>query len=519
MDTIRLKIKANYQVILGIVAALIVCVSIFCYYGNKKEIMFCDEVYSYTMINVRGVHIAVRDNKWYTAPEMDKRFCSLDGYNLKAVKEGAGWDISPPIYYLLFKVAAATFPTSSSKWIGFGLNLFFFIPFLGLLYWGIWKITKKPWLAAVITILLGIHPGIQGIALLIRMYMLFLLCVQIFFIQTEGLYNKPVKIRTYFVLGITTFVGFMTHYYFAIYVALFSAFFMLGKALQKNWKQLFAYLGTMVAAVAAATVFFPQWIAQIFSSTKGSSSINALFNWSNVGEELLKAFRQIGEFVFPGNSALYWILLVIICVLFFRLKDEELTDIKRNFGLHLAAQMTYYVAVAHLMPSPEERYYWVIIVLQCIMALFMLAYIMKYYGMLELKQVMAVLLGITVIYAAMFPNRMDKIPYHGAKFKEGRQIMEEYEQTPWIIYGEKDWVLHCTAFDFLIPEHLMFITDASTLVYDEVLQSSKEIVLYVRSEEHLENTVERLEELSGNTYSYRLLAERPFNNAYLITLE
>ena len=97
--------------------------------------------------------------------------------------------------------------------------------------------------------------------------------------------------------------------------------------------------------------------------------------------------------------------------------------------------------------------------------------------------------------------------------------MEQYSQTPWIIYGEKDWVMHSPAFDFLIPEKLMFITEASTLTYDEVLQNSKELVLYVRSEEHLINTIDKLKEISGNTYNYKLLAKRSYNDAYLITLE
>ena len=73
--------------------------------------------------------------------------------------------------------------------------------------------------------------------------------------------------------------------------------------------------------------------------------------------------------------------------------------------------------------------------------------------------------------------------------------------------------------DFLIPEQLMFITDASTLGYDEVLQNNDEIVLYARSEEHLEDTVDRLEEISGYEYSHQLLAERSYNDAYLIMRE
>ena len=129
------------------------------------------------------------------------------------------------------------------------------------------------------------------------------------------------------------------------------------------------------------------------------------------------------------------------------------------------------------------------------------------------------ILGVTAVYAAMFPQRMKDVPYHGAEYKEGRLIMEEYADTPWIIYGDKDWVLHCAAFDFLIPEQIMFHTDTSTMVYDEMLKERGEFVLYVRSEEHLSEVTEKMKELYAVECSVEKLAERPYNDAYLITLE
>ena len=153
------------------------------------------------------------------------------------------------------------------------------------------------------------------------------------------------------------------------------------------------------------------------------------------------------------------------------------------------------------------------------MMLYMLAHVMKHYGWLEKKAVATGVLLVTTVYAAMFPVRMKDVPYHGAQYKEGRLIMEQYADTPWIIYGEKDWVLHCPAFDFLIPEKIMFHTDTSTMVYDEIMANNKELVLYVRSEEHLSEVIEKMNEISGGDYQYELLAERPYNDAYLITLK
>ena len=520
MDHKVLQVRKISTMIISIVLTLCVCLGIFFYYGHKKEIMFCDEVYSYTVANVHGVHIAVRDNKWYTADEMDKRFSSgQDGYNFKAVAEGTGNDVSPPIYYCLIKAMAATFPDSTSKWIGLGTNLFFFIPFLALLYWGFWRITKRPWIAMAFTVLLGVNQGIQGVALLIRMYMLFVLCMQIFFLLTDKVDSNYGKIGAYLGLAVTTFVGFMTHYYFAMYVAIFSVFFVLVKAIEKNWKQIILYLTAMVVAVGAATLYFPQWIRHFFGSDKGNTSISTLTDWSHIGEEVLEAFGQIGRFVFPNSGILYWMILIVISVLFFTIKDESLNCAKKSCAMHLAAQISYYCVVAHVMPSPEERYYWAVIILQCIVAASMLACVLKKYQLLENKKAVTAILALSVLYTALFPMRMKYVPYHGAELKEGRLIMEEYSQIPWIIYGDKDWVLHCPAFDFLIPEQIMFHTDTSTIGYDDVLASRREFVLYVRSDEHLSAVLEKLKEVYGAEWQAEKLADRSYNDAYLITLQ
>lgn len=517
MNHVLSKVKANYQIILGAAIALMICVGIFCYYGNQKEIIFCDEVYSYTIIDVHGVHIAVRDNKWYTAPEMDKRFSSIEGFNYGAVVEATGWDVHPPLYYLLFKTVAAMFPESTSKWLGFGTNLLFFVPFLILVYLGMNQILKRPWISMALTIMLGIHPGVLGCALLIRMYMLLALWLLAFFWLTCILCRQPQKKMLYIALGFTTFLGFMTQYYFSIYVVLFSLFWAVDNLRQKKWKQIAAYMGSMITAVAAATLVFPQWIQHIFFGDKGEASISTLNSWIDLREEIQSAFSIVGEFVVPQYGYVYWGVLIIVTILFLRIKNPEIKSIKKYVLMHLATQILYDCIIAHVMPTAESRYFWSVILVQCVTLLFMLAYTLKYYGMTEKRGITAACLVIASLYLATASERIQLVPYNGVSYKEGRLTMEQYAQIPWIYYGERNWQMHCTAFDCLIPEHIMFITDLSTLVYDEMMQNNQEIILYAQSEDNIINLADRLEEISGSACEVKKLADRPFNYAYLLT--
>lgn len=520
MKNILQNLKKNQRVIIILVLTVAICISVFGYYGNEKEIAFCDEVYTYTIVN-HGIGLKVRDNRWYVDGEMDYRLNSSSGYfGYKEAIEITGRDVHPPVYYLVFKTFSMLFPYSTSKWIGLLTNLTAYIPMLCMIYWEIWKISKKPWLAAAFTILFAAHPGIQGCALLIRMYFLLALWLIVFFMQTKQLCEKSEnKWWLYVALGITTFLGFMTQYYFAVYVVLFSIFWGIDALYHKKWKQLAAYMGAMITAVGASVCFFPQWIEHIFYGYKGQASIETLNSWANYGAELKETFSIIGDYVFPNHGYLYWIVLTVIMICFLTIQDPKLKQTKKHVMMHFAAQILYYCIIAHVMPSVESRYFWSVISVQMFMLVLMLVYFLESQKVFEKKKLVIGTMILSMVYALTAPVRISEVPNLGTEYKEGRITMEQYAHVPWIYYGERNWRMHCTAFDILIPDYLMYIRDLSTLVYDEILQSSQEIVIYAQSEEEIAQLIGKLEEVSGYECSSELLAKRAYNYAYLVTFQ
>lgn len=519
MNNILLKIKENYLLFLGLILSLFIAVGAFCYYGNEKEIIFCDEVYTYTIVN-HGIGLNVRDNRWYEDGEMDYRLNSSSGYyGYKEAIEITGQDVHPPVYYLVFKTFSMLFPNSTSKWIGFAANLVAYIPMLALLYWAIWKISKKVWVATLLTILFGTHPGVLGYALLIRMYFWLAFWLFLFFLQTKKMYSaKETNWKMYIVLGAITFLGFMTQYYFAVYVVFFSLLWGIDRLIHGKWKQIFAYFATMISAVGLSTWFFPQWIHHIFFGYKGEDSFATLNSWDNYLEELKQTFHIVATYVFE-NGRIYWIAFFVIIGLFFTLRDSQLKTIKKHYMMHIAAQILYYCIVAHVMPSVEQRYFVSVILVQLITLLLMLTHVFVHYKLSERKLVAVGLAGVALVAVMYLPDYTDDFPYSGYKYKEGRLTVEEYADIPWVYYGERDWEMHCTAFDVLIPNQLMYIRDLSTLTYDEVLQSSSEIVVYTKTEDEINAFVQKMNEVSGLEWQCNYLAERAFNDAYLITCE
>lgn len=133
----------------------------------------------------------------------------------------------------------------------------------------------------------------------------------------------------------------------------------------------------------------------------------------------------MGEFVFPGQGYLYWILLILIAVLFFTIRNPEIRKTKTFFAMHLAAQLGYYCIIAHVMPTVESRYYWSVILVQGVLLLCMTAYVLKAYGLHEKKQTMAIVLAGAALFTATAAGRAELVPYSGVNYREWRLVMED----------------------------------------------------------------------------------------------
>lgn len=60
------------------------------------------------------------------------------------------------------------------------------------------------------------------------------------------------------------------------------------------------------------------------------------------------------------------------------------------------------------------------------------------------------------------------------------------------------------------------MTDLQTFAYDETLEKASKVVLYAQSEEEALALTERIREVSGREADLQKLAERSYNEAYLL---
>nr|WP_300799591.1 hypothetical protein [uncultured Acetatifactor sp.] len=156
---------------------MVVC--IFFFLGFKKDVWFCDEVYSYTSANANGIkqNIFSYENEWIKGEAVTAYFSANDyKLNFQNIADSLYTD-HVPLYFWLLRIVSIINMGSCSKWGGLGINLIFYC----MLYIALWiffertgelnSLTHLNILLAVVTIL--VHSTTLSEALMIRMYLMF----------------------------------------------------------------------------------------------------------------------------------------------------------------------------------------------------------------------------------------------------------------------------------------------------------------------------------------------------------
>lgn len=253
------------------IVGLLVVVCIFFFLGFKKDVWFCDEVYSYTSANENGIkqNIFSYENEWIKGEAVTAYFSANDyKLNFQNIADSLYTD-HVPLYFLLLRIVSIINMGSCSKWVGLGINLIFYC----MLYIALWKffertgglnsLTHLNIPLAVVTIL--VHSTTLSEALMIRMYLMFSLIPNSFLLVLD---KKDMRSGRMILLSLAAMLGLLTHFYYWIWLALFSAAYLVYLAiaipnLKSKLNVMGRYIGAMICALLCVTAIFPNWYTNI----------------------------------------------------------------------------------------------------------------------------------------------------------------------------------------------------------------------------------------------------------------
>lgn len=319
------RTESNRKSILLLLLLLVLqVIAAFCFCGKKTGYHY-DEYYSYYSSNVT-MGVGPWDQDWKTGEDIFNEFAVLPGeqFQFGRVVEMQTYDVHPPVYYLFLHGICSLIPGIFSKWAGLALNLLFFVGSWCLIAWLAWHVGgKRKEIVFASCLLYGFCPAVFSGIMLVRMYtmlgfwILLLTCLHV-----KALERRKRGGRFYLPLMAMIMAGFLTHYYFAVYLFFMAAamecYLLFEKAEQKTLggrlKDCFAYGFAAVGAMLLSVALYPASASHIFRGYRGTEAMGAFFDLSNTAGRISFFLELLNEYAFGSMLPFFALILVLLAL-------------------------------------------------------------------------------------------------------------------------------------------------------------------------------------------------------------
>lgn len=485
------------------------------YFCMEKQGFHYDEYYSYYSSNVT-YGLVPTDREWKDTAEIRSEFQVLEGEGFRygLVKTMQSFDVHPPLYYMILHTVCSLFPGVFSKWFGLGINLFLFVVCYWLMAYLSHAIFRRDRKMVVLSCLLfGFQTGVLSGITFIRMYMLltvWCLAVTLWHVRVwkEGL---RLSIGDSILLAVLVALGFLTHYYFAVFLFFTAAYTCLYHWLvKKNLKSSIYYGIVVCVGMGAAVLLYPSCLSHIFRGYRGTEATDAFFDLGNTFLRLDFFTDLMNQSVFGGSL---WVLLLVLALLAVsvgvKVKGKERKEklqrfISENQGVvHIAVvTLGYFLVVAKtaLLNAEEANRYELPVYGFC-MLLMMAAF---YYLLQAVKSGTLVVIAGTltglVLVCQIVSLTHDKVQFLYREDRENVEWAKEHkEKSILYLYNPNNtWMIWDESEELMQYDKIYFVSLADTSsITDEILLNEDEIYVYSSRMDEADVIIEEL--MKNNT--------------------
>lgn len=527
--------RSKYQFI-GVMIVIIMLQMIAAFYFcAQKQGFHYDEYYSYYSSNVT-YGLVPSDGEWKDTSEIRSEFEVMpdNGFSYKMVSIMQSYDVHPPLYYMVLHTVCSMTPGVFSKWQGLSVNLFFFLLSILLLI----KITslltnKNETIMLAVCLLYGFSPAVLSGVTFIRMYMMLtFFCFLSLDIHGRAIIKDKKTILGFYVpIIITTYLGFMTHYYFAVFL------FFLGIAtffsmvfIKKTRKLATCYVASIVGAFLLAVMSFPTCLSHIFRGYRGTEAAQAFFDMGNIGMRLSFFLNLMNEYVF-GNFMYSLLLVIFLLYLTYRYthrgsKAEKINwkeaPLKRIFLLIFITTLGYFaVAAKTALLNAEEaiRYempiYGLVILLFAVLLFYFLSKIgndktvkirMSVFVIFMLATFVAQIIGLS--------NHRVQFIYEKDKANNEWAMQNSTETIVYLYHDANQWMIWDDSEELMQYEKIYFTNLNHVNIKDTELEQTNRMYVYAVRDELTEQTLQTLLEQNDNLTDCTKIRELQYCDLY-----
>lgn len=468
---------------------LLFALGVFLVAGHYKRIIFCDEVYTYSITNsdMPIYHFAV--GEWYSGSQAKEMLSHSEADGIMQMLRNVKADkVHPPLYYMVVYLFSAIASGSCSKWIGLSVNCVFFMGTVIMLWLIMRRLFSSAPAALAAIIIYSMNISTLSDLTLVRMYMAVTFFVAAFAYVNLRLTNKPDDKKEYIWLMLITAGGFLTQYYFALFAVGVFLVEAVVKLKRKSYKQLGMYLLSMVTAVVLSTICWPYWISAVLNNSHSDAMASSALGLLNVGGALLEGIKLLQITLFQNAYIAGGIVVLLVLVLFgvlTRGKDEYIYH--RHLVVQLlAATILYSVVVGTVTPDylTSTRYFYPAAMLEILTAIICGGVLLKLYAPAIVRAAAVAAVVVLEVVLLVFGTGID---YYGnaKEYDEQLAILKEYADVPWIISGGETWQITANMFDYCLPEQLLVINEASEYREEPILEEAEGFIIIANDEQEL----------------------------------
>lgn len=481
---------------------LILQMFVMVWFGMQKQDFHMDEYFSYYSTSDDDFSVEYQDDAWNDSNIIaDKcRVRSDSRFNYKNVYIMEGRDVHPPLYYYFLHTVCSLFPGMFTKWTGIGLNIFFFLLssiILGKITWLLSQ--KNAGLVLAVSAFYGFNPAVISAVMFIRMYMLLAVFILLFvyihiWIAQAGYCWNVGSLEA---IVFTAFGGFLTHYYFIVFAAIFSVVYAI--TVLVNTKKVFCTLlvaGAALLGIGLAVLYYPACIEHIFHGYRGEGAQSAFFDLSNTGYRLKYFLNLTSRIAFSGWLQFLLGILALGAVFCCATDWKKKADgwhpsqlVKSTWTPVIVAVLGYYVIVAKTALVNEDemiRYTFpVYALLFLLMGSGFALIINKLFAAENKKRWAAVLLLAVCMILNVHGMRSGDVLFLYPEKEERIQFASEHAESAVIwMHGNGGWLWEIARELGEYREFYAVSQDTTGKIEDERINNAKEMVAY------LDNTTE-----------------------------
>lgn len=267
--------------------------------------------------SIRDQYVAYRETSapvWKSGEDFAE-YLRADGFSLRDVYLNQALDTHPPLYYLFVRAAYAVCDALGlrgfSLWPAFGVNALFLV--LSCLV--ILRIGEKRFgsfgFGASAALFFALSPAGLSLAVYMRMYMtlcfFMLLSMDAHLALRENHWRFTRRLGWY--IALTCALGFLTHYYFAIWAVMTAAVSFFSMLCAKCGRRVWGYIGRMALGVVLSLMVWPLSPVHLLLSNRSAEAVGAL-----AGGTLERLASSLNIFLDHMFGAPMWVPAAIIAI-------------------------------------------------------------------------------------------------------------------------------------------------------------------------------------------------------------